>query len=819
MNQTRSIRRRLTGTSTLTLAALMAMPAAYAQQGEPEEILVTARQRVERLVDVPASITVLTDEWLRTAGVDRAKDFIALTPGVSLVNAAEVGDTQVNIRGINGARDAENSFAFIIDGVLYTNPAAFNREFMDLQQIEVVKGPQGAIYGRNAAAGAIIVTTKRPSKEMLEGGVRGTIANHKSYFVSGTMAGPVVKDKLAVRLSADYRSTDGFYRNTFLQKNAVDDLENYNIQGRVLWTPTEKTTVDLKARYGKVTAGAIAFNAAFELPALQGFLGPTVFEDVNDHEFVFQPNIDPLNEQKSREVSIKLDHDMDWATLTTWFLYSDIDQFFSADGTSGAFGFYFNEPSCVSSVGNLFAQGFQLPPPQFLGPIPGFSFLGPYTPTTCDGYQFQVRNQRDFSFEARLASPGNQRLRWLGGIYYLNIDRQVGVAQLVDDGTEPLLSLINARTDQIVNDNFKSNVYAVFGQLAFDVTPQFELAAALRFDREERKVRSLVPTNQLSRFIDFDGPPFLGGAPLNPGLNPVINPSGRLPDQEKAFEQLQPKITATWKVTDTFTAYANWGIGFKSGGFNNQGSRATVDLFINGPTGGNVQIQDQFKKEKSSAFEAGFRTELFDGRVSLEGAGYYTNVDDMQFFEFFVGPFGLLRVVTNIDEVRIIGGEVGMRANLFEGFDVNVQGNITRSEIKENRTRPDTVGNKSPYTPDYTINVGAQYRLPLGGSGLSVLSRVDYTYLGPTWFHTVQAQQRPTILGLPGDYSKTQRDAYGIVNLRVGLEGNGWSITGFVENLADKKYLEEVIPAPEFGGAFIHPGSRRLYGFELNYRF
>jgi iron complex outermembrane receptor protein len=119
-----------------------------------EEVIVTARRREESLRDVPGTVTALTAATLESAGVQRAEDFIKLVPGVTMVNAAETGDTQVNIRGINGARDAENSFAYILDGVLYSNPAAFNREYTDLQQIEVFKGPQGAIYGRNAAAGA-----------------------------------------------------------------------------------------------------------------------------------------------------------------------------------------------------------------------------------------------------------------------------------------------------------------------------------------------------------------------------------------------------------------------------------------------------------------------------------------------------------------------------------------------------------------------------------------------------------------------------------------------------------------------------------------
>jgi len=127
-----------------------------------EEVVVTARARSESLQDVPATVTAFTENQIRDGGIQRAEDFVYMTPGVTLVNTVEVGDTQLSIRGINGARDGETNFAFIVDGILYTNPSAFNREYPDLAQIEVLKGPQGALYGRSAAAGAVIMSTKRP---------------------------------------------------------------------------------------------------------------------------------------------------------------------------------------------------------------------------------------------------------------------------------------------------------------------------------------------------------------------------------------------------------------------------------------------------------------------------------------------------------------------------------------------------------------------------------------------------------------------------------------------------------------------------------
>lgn len=846
------------------LAILMPQAPAIAQQVDAEsdrtgfmmeEITVTARRRAESLQSVPGTVTALTESTVRNAGIERVEDFIALTPGVSIINSAEVADTQVNIRGINGARDAENSFAFIIDGVLYSNPAAFNREYADLKQIEVFKGPQGAIYGRNAAAGAIIVTTRAPGDEWEISG-KASFANDDSYFAQASIAGPLIENELFFRLSGDYRTSDGFYRNSFQNDRAiVDSYEGFNVNGRLLYEPTDALSLDTKFRYGEVDANSIAFNATFHLPVFaEAFGSPAAFEDVNDHPFVFQPNIVSDNDQQAFEISSKLDYDMEFATLTAWALFSDIDNDLISDGTSAAFGFFNNDPVCQSSTAALNAAGLTLPPPQILGstPVPiiftpdfSGSFFGPYTPTTCDGIQEQLRNQRDFSLEMRLASPDDQALRWMGGFYVLDIDRQVGVSLNRDGGETPIRGLLQLsgpnRTEQLVFDDFDSRIFAVFGQIEYDITDALEASVAIRWDRENRRVSSLVPTDARSTVIDLNGDGVFND-PLNPGLSDLVNPDGVLPDQERAFKKFQPKLSLSWTPVDALTIYGNWGVGFKAGGFNNSGSSATVDIFINNaiaPFTNDgafplVAISDQFNKETSSAFELGFKARAWGGRIRIEGAGYYVDVDDMQFFEFFVGSFGLLRVVSNIDDVNLLGFELSASVRPTDWLHLYGGVNVTDSEIKANSSRPDTVGNKSPATPDYTANVGFEIDAPVSNR-MSLFARVDGVFVGETWFHTVQDQQRPTIfqglfeiapvtgpgsggLGI-GDFSNTRRDAYGILNIRAGLRGDWWTLTGFAENATATKYLEDVIPAAEFGGSFNAPGALARYGVELTLNY
>jgi iron complex outermembrane recepter protein len=808
-----------------------------AEEGvEAEEIIVTARRQNERLVDVPASVSVIDADALAKTGADNAQGFAQLTPGVTIVTGtAEAGDTQINIRGINGARDAESSVALVVDGILKTNTAQLNQTQGTLRQIEILKGPQGAIYGRNAAAGAIVVSTVKPS-DVLEGAVKLSYANEQTFEGTGFISAPL-GDNGGFVVSGNYRTTDGFYRNLFLGKKVVDDQEVYSIDSRFMAQLGDATEVDVKARYSKLSGASINFNSVFHIEAFGG----AFFEDVDAHELRYYSNIRPTNDQRTIDFSAKIDHDFGATRLTAWALYSDVDQNLTADGTSADFARYISPASanatntavqnqCFATTATL--TGFPLNPPGFVGQVPvpfifapatGSTF-GAYSPTTCDGTQLQIRNQKDISGEIRLASNGDGPLNWQLGVYGLHIDRTVGVSLGADLGKGVSPDLYNAPgsdnpTSQLFHDNFKTDVYAAFGSVDYKMSDMFRAGVALRYDVEDRTTSNLVPNV-------FDP---ITGAKINPGLPAT----GGIADKSATFKQVQPKVTLSFTPNSSTNIYANWGIGFKSGGFNNTGSSALVNTNFNIPAiGAGVTINDQFRKERSSSFEAGVKGSLFDNRVTFDLAGYYTKITDMQFFEFFVGSFGLLRVVSNIDSVDVKGVELNTTARIVDGWKIFGSVNVTDSEIKKNASRPYTVGNKSPYTADYTINLGSQMDAPLN-KDMDLVVRADYRITGATWFHTVQDQTRATIfsqllpisaLALPGavgnaNYSVAKRDPFGVLNLRVGFEGDNWNITAFADNLLDRKYINEAIPAIEFGGSFISPGARRLMGLEVGYKF
>ena len=361
-------------TSALAVAVASILAAANAA-AEPQtgsqlpEVVVTARQRAEKIEDVPVTVQAFTDTEIKSAGIERPADFIALTPGVAQVQTAEAGDLQVVIRGINTGRDAETNFALVVDGVLQTNPNALNQELNNVTQIEVLKGPQGALYGRNALAGAVIMTTRKPG-DVGEVEVGAGYGTNNSYKGNLYMSGPLGENAKG-SLSVYTHSTDGQWNNTLLNcGDCVDYFEETGASGRLNFD-AGSGSFDVKAKYSKVRSGAINFNAAVSFAeAAAIFAAPPFDEDPNQHSFFYTNNIKPRNEQENKDISIKGDWDVGVGQLTAVAAYNDQTNFFLTDGASDAFFLYAFTPSCGASFAARMADT-PLPAPFNYGNPPG----------------------------------------------------------------------------------------------------------------------------------------------------------------------------------------------------------------------------------------------------------------------------------------------------------------------------------------------------------------------------------------------------------------------------------------------------------------
>src|SRR6185436_7345750 len=243
-------------------AAIYSAPAAAQGATQPaaneelEEVLVTARMRSESFRDVPITVNVFTAETIEAAGITRPADFIARVPNVTLVETQNAGNAFVVVRGISQARNSEPSVAVMVDGVLETNPAEFNQELFDIEQIEFLKGPQGAVYGRNAIGGAIIIRTKEPGDEFA-GRVKLGYGNENSVCAQASISGPI-GDTFKYRASVNYYDTDGFLPSTYLGGQA-DPVQDLSGRVRLSFEPNDTFSGDVRLSFDNLDTTGFYF--------------------------------------------------------------------------------------------------------------------------------------------------------------------------------------------------------------------------------------------------------------------------------------------------------------------------------------------------------------------------------------------------------------------------------------------------------------------------------------------------------------------------------------------------------------------------------
>jgi len=227
--------------------------------GTLEEVVVTATKRSETLIEVPAMVSVLTAEDIQAAGIARSADFLNSTPNVTF-QEDNTGETFINIRGQTSTRNSDPNVAIVVDGVTLTSIRSFNQDLYDLQQIEVLKGPQSAIYGRNAAAGAIVITTKRPSEEF-EGSVTAAVGNFGTTRFGGSVSGPI-SDAWSYRAAMSFRDTEGPFTNSTTGEKVMRTTPTLG-RVRFLYEPDDRLSVDIKLGMSQTRGGTLAYQAQF----------------------------------------------------------------------------------------------------------------------------------------------------------------------------------------------------------------------------------------------------------------------------------------------------------------------------------------------------------------------------------------------------------------------------------------------------------------------------------------------------------------------------------------------------------------------------
>jgi iron complex outermembrane receptor protein len=721
------------------VAAAIASTPAPAQDATPavseeiDEVLVTARRRSETFKDVPMTVSVFTAETIQSAGIEKPGDFIARVPNMTLVETQNAGNAFVVVRGISQARNSEPSVAVMVDGVLETNPAEFNQDLFDIEQIEVLKGPQGAVYGRNAIGGAIIIRTKDPGDEF-EGRVKLGYGNESSVRAQAGISGPI-GDIFKYRASLSYYDTDGFLDSTFLGGKA-DPVESLSGRLRLSFEPNETFSGDVRLSFENLDTRGFYFVIPRDDEAnpFSTFTTPPNANDVTSPIQVDQTGVD---ERDLFTGAVRLNFNVGGGTLSSVSAYNTTEEIITGDA-------YDFRPAANSIFNALL--GFDLNQSQFL-------------------------DLESWSQEIRFSSSDEGRIRWILGGYFVHTDRFISTGNMVDDGTgvfpvyhQPRLSGNNPSATFLA-DTQDNDAWAVFGDVTFEISDQFEVDVALRYDEDKRENTTDTP------------PAFLPDPSASTGEV-----------RTQTFSETQPKFTLRYKPNDDITLFGGWSRGFRSGGFNQTGVGAVADA------SGIAGVNDVFQAEVADTWEVGFKGQFLDRRLNVGVSVFDTESTNGYFFVFLAA--NSTQNLGNLD-ADYQGAEFEISAKLTDNFELFGSYGYTDSEIT-GMEDPSVIGNQAPLVSKNTYNLGAQWRQPLSAN-LALALRADYQHVGETWWEP---------------YNTTSRDPIDLVDLRVGLEGEKWAVTAWSKNLTDEEYNAEFSP-----GGFLFRALPLRYGVEFSYSF
>jgi iron complex outermembrane receptor protein len=420
----------------LLLCLLPVMSASYpaaglAQSGDEgdariDEIIVTSRYRAEKLSAIPDSITAFTQADIERHRIERINNVAALTPNLRFSDDQEVGVSTLVIRGVRQNRGTgQPPVSFRVDGVSATNNLLTTQELFDIESVDVLRGPQGALYGRNAIGGAVLISTREPTSEP-EYGFRLSAAEGNDYILAANASGSLGSDELLYRVSMRLQDRDGQLENAYLDNQKVDFKESDSFRGRLLYKPTDALSIDLRAQYSDQQGGSGYF-----MPGSEGVLPLPPPDDpifFGNPTYEIQSNRIGESFVKFSEFSAKIDYAFNWGTFTSITSFTDVESGNDQD----------LDQTLVDAI-NIIV----------------------------------IDNSETLAQEFRLTSNADQALRWVAGAYFFDQDRFRSLATTFFGFPVPPAA-----------QDLKLRNYAAFGNVSYDLTGDLELTLAFRYDEE-----------------------------------------------------------------------------------------------------------------------------------------------------------------------------------------------------------------------------------------------------------------------------------------------------------------------------------------------
>lgn len=795
---------RMRRTALLAGATLMAVPAAAQQApvpvplaqridvtqqivadepdadgGPSDDILVTARRRVEKSQDVPVAINAFGAAQIEATRTYNLRDLQQLTPSLVVTNT-NPRNTSINIRGLGNNVAVYNdglepAVGVYLDGVYLARPAQTVFDLADLGRIEVLRGPQGTLFGKNTSAGAVVVSTKLPTFDWEAGG-DVSVGNYDFRQLHAYLSGPIT-DKLAARLFVSKTDRDGFTFNRFDGRYG-QDFHDLNLRGQLLYKPTDRLTLRVIGDWGRqrsFTAGSILLGAIRTYDNGTNFANNYYdraarlgYSPVPADPALRTTDVDanPRYAMNQHGINVTTDLDLGPATLTSvtairawnWHPHND------GDSTNLDAGADFH----------------------------------------------QSNNQKQVSQELRIASNGDRRIDYVAGLYYLYQSIRAEAVNLygaraadwfLAPATAPAVGAAALNGYNVVSHSQPvTDSYAAFAQTIWHIAPAIDLTTGLRYTYETKTGYF----DQSATGASLAGLP----AAQRAAAQTIRSRYGiaNFYEAETKAGRLSGQATLSWKISPTVLTYATYARGNKFGGLN----------LANITTTGQFAANPVIRPETIDSYEAGLKTSWANGRLTANAAAFWTDVKDYQTTIIDIERNGV-SFFTNAAKVRTRGFEGDLRAAPARWLSLYASGTYDDARYISYANAPCPIeitgrtlcnlnGQRLPGVSKWAASAGGEVRVPLGanfGHDSEVYFGSDYSYRSDT--NSTASLSR---------YS--QIPAYSLVNLRFGIRAldGRFDIQVWGRNVTDKTYYFS-LGAANTGAIAGTLGDPRTYGLTL----
>jgi iron complex outermembrane receptor protein len=747
---------------------------AYAQM---QDIVVTARKREENLLEVPFAISAFSEQDLQTSDLKDFTDLSLFTPGMTFQNATsnrgDRGVPAIIIRGLNTGTPTSSSdpALLFVDGA-----PVFGAEvgsFVDIERVEVLRGPQTAYFGRNTFSGAVNLVTKDPGEET--GGFVGVeYGSYDTFDLQGSFESPIIEDVLAFRVSGRRNEKGGQYTNNFNGSREIGEELTSSIVGTLLWNVTENIKFKMRGNYTEIEDGP---SMGFRFGAANANCAPTGGAD--NYRCGEPPDVDVAKAQIGWQNAFDPNYfpGINYPTdvIQQFSLYSNQDP---NRTTVEGDGIIIDQMGLAKRIhGANFQVSVDLPADITLDWISSYSEISsqivsdentlPRNPFAVPADVFLVeRYDENSSHEFRLASGSEQRLRWVGGASYID-NESVGSCVAGITGNPPAAAPFNCRPVQTVE------TLGIFGGLYYDLTDQWTISGELRWQNDE------------------------------------ISVPGTVRDFQEEFNDVGGRFTLEYSPSDNVNLFANYSRGFRPGGFNTQLANLTPAQV--------AQIEqrsgagDSYDPETLDQIEFGVKGSVLDNRLTGSAVVYWGEITDQQFTDItqYTNVGGdpndpndqqTINIVQNLGETELSGVELEgawqatdefllqasfawNKVEVKEGVNLNL---VQRGIISDPR---DIVGNQYNWVPEMTASAAANYSRPI--FGVNGFARLEWLY---------EDTKYATLANI---YETGDRQ---LVNLRLGVDQEVYRVELYVSNMFDNDtyyFVQNQFDLDTFGNAFL----------------